>query len=50
MSLTTPETTHRADACGFQIKFEASCYRKSLGRVLINLARWVRGAKASTPT
>jgi hypothetical protein len=46
VSLTTPETTHRADACGFQIKFEASCYRKSLGRVLINLARWVRGAKA----
>jgi hypothetical protein len=46
VSLTTPETTHRADACGFQIKFEASCYRKSLGRVLINLGRWVRGAKA----
>ncbi len=46
VSLTTPETTHRADACGFQITFEASCYRKSLGRVLINLARWVRGAKA----
>jgi Protein of unknown function (DUF3152) len=46
VSLTTPETTHRPDACGFQIKFEASCYRKSLGRVLINLARWVRGAKA----
>ncbi len=46
VSLTTPETTHRADACGFQIKFEASCYRKSMGRVLINLARWVRGARA----
>jgi hypothetical protein len=46
VSLTTPETTHRPDACGYQIKFEASCYRKSLGRVLINLARWVRGAKA----
>ncbi|MEV6874101.1 DUF3152 domain-containing protein [Amycolatopsis sp. NPDC051128] len=46
VSLTTPNTTHRADACGFQIKFEASCYRKSMGRVLINLARWVRGAKA----
>ncbi|MEU4672154.1 DUF3152 domain-containing protein [Amycolatopsis sp. NPDC023774] len=46
VSLTTPNTTHRADACGFQIKFEASCYRRSMGRVLINLARWVRGAKA----
>jgi uncharacterized protein DUF3152 len=49
VSLTTPDTTHRADACGFQIKFEASCYRKSMGRVLINLARWVRGAKAYGP-
>jgi uncharacterized protein DUF3152 len=45
VSLTSPNTTHRADACGFQIKFEASCYRRSMGRVLINLARWVRGAK-----
>ncbi|GAA1035327.1 DUF3152 domain-containing protein [Amycolatopsis albidoflavus] len=45
VSLTTPETTHRADACGFQIKFEASCYRRTMGRVLINLSRWVRGAK-----
>ncbi|QRP45034.1 DUF3152 domain-containing protein [Amycolatopsis sp. FDAARGOS 1241] len=44
VSLTSPNTTHRADACGFQIKFEASCYRRSMGRVLINLARWVRGA------
>ncbi|MEC3979246.1 DUF3152 domain-containing protein [Amycolatopsis sp. H20-H5] len=46
VSLTTPETTHRADMCGYQIKAEASCYRRSEGRVLINLARWVRGAKA----
>ncbi|MFB9929368.1 DUF3152 domain-containing protein [Amycolatopsis halotolerans] len=45
VSLTTPDTTHRPDACGFQIKFEASCYRRSMGRVLINLSRWVRGAK-----
>ncbi|WP_406641122.1 DUF3152 domain-containing protein [Amycolatopsis sp. WGS_07] len=45
VSLTTPDTTHRPDACGFQIKFEASCYRRSMGRVLINLARWSRGAK-----
>ncbi|PFG47289.1 uncharacterized protein DUF3152 [Amycolatopsis sulphurea] len=46
VSLTTPNTTHRPDACGFQIKFEASCYRSSMDRVLINLARWVRGGKA----
>jgi len=45
VSLTTPDTTHRPDACGFQIKFEASCYRRTMDRVLINLARWVRGAK-----
>lgn len=46
VSLTTPDTAHRADMCGYQIKEEASCYRRSEGRVLINLARWVRGAKA----
>jgi hypothetical protein len=46
VSLTTPDTSHRSDMCGFQIKEEASCYRRSAGRVLINLARWVRGAKA----
>lgn len=46
VSLTTPNTAHRADVCGFQIRYESSCYRKSLGRVVINLARWVRGAKA----
>ncbi|WP_020662422.1 DUF3152 domain-containing protein [Amycolatopsis benzoatilytica] len=49
VSLTTPDTTHRPDACGFQIKFEASCYRRSMGRVLINLSRWVRGAKVYGP-
>ncbi|MFD2471227.1 DUF3152 domain-containing protein [Amycolatopsis silviterrae] len=49
VSLTTPDTTHRPDACGFQIKFEASCYRRSMGRVLINLARWSRGAKVYGP-
>ncbi|MGW4485342.1 DUF3152 domain-containing protein [Amycolatopsis sp. NPDC004368] len=46
VSLSTPDTTHRADACGFSITYEASCYRRSLHRVLINLSRWVRGAKA----
>jgi hypothetical protein len=46
VSLTSPNTTHRADICGFQITYETSCFRSSLGRVVINLARWVRGAKA----
>ncbi|SDZ38739.1 Protein of unknown function [Amycolatopsis xylanica] len=46
VSLTSPNTSHRADLCGYQIKFEASCYRSSAGRVIINVARWIRGAKA----
>lgn len=47
VSLTTPNTTHRADVCMFQITYETSCYRSSFDkRVVINLARWVRGAMA----
>ncbi|WP_084470006.1 DUF3152 domain-containing protein [Amycolatopsis benzoatilytica] len=47
VSLTSPSTTHRPDACGFDITFEASCYRSSLKRrVLINLSRWAHGALA----
>jgi hypothetical protein len=32
--------------CGYAIGYEASCWRSDLGRVLINGARWVRGAGA----
>lgn len=46
VSLTTPKTAHKPDICGFQIKYESSCFRRSMDRVVINLARWVRGAKA----
>ncbi|WP_231104885.1 DUF3152 domain-containing protein [Haloechinothrix halophila] len=46
VSLTTPETNHGPDVCGYTIKFEASCWRSDIGKVVINLARWVRGAKA----
>lgn len=46
ISLTSPFTSHKPDICGFQIKYESSCYRRSEDRVVINLARWVRGAKA----
>ncbi len=46
VSLTTPETNHRPDVCGYTIEYESSCYRRSLNRVVINLARWVRGATA----
>jgi hypothetical protein len=46
VSLTTPNTDHRPDLCGFQIPYEASCWRSSAHRVVIDLARWVRGALA----
>ncbi|WP_199441435.1 DUF3152 domain-containing protein [Umezawaea beigongshangensis] len=51
ISLTTPETTHRL--CGESINAESSCYDPGLAgptnRVVLNLARWVRGAKAYGP-
>ena len=46
VSLTTPGTAHRTDYCGQSIKYESSCWRRSQGRVVINVARWVRGALA----
>jgi hypothetical protein len=47
VSLTTPGTDHRPDVCGYSIQYESSCYRPSFNqRVVINLARWVRGALA----
>ncbi len=44
ISLTSPITTR--SACGYTIQLESSCYNGELGRVVINLARWVRGANA----
>lgn len=46
ISLTAPDTVHRPDKCGFAIRYETSCYRRAEQRVLINVARWVRGALA----
>lgn len=46
VSLTTPNTDHRPDLCDFQIHYETSCWRPATKRVVINLARWVRGALA----
>jgi hypothetical protein len=46
ITLATPETVHRPDKCGYAIKYESSCYRRADKQVLINLARWVRGAVA----
>ncbi|MFL6121847.1 DUF3152 domain-containing protein [Actinophytocola sp.] len=45
-TLATPDTVHRTDFCGYSIKYESSCWRRSEKRVMINLARWVRGALA----
>ncbi len=47
MSLTSPMTVR--EGCGYEIQLEASCYNPDYGsdgqpRVLINEARWVRGA------
>ena len=46
ISLSTPDTVHRPDYCGYSIRYESSCWRRSESRVMINLARWVRGAMA----
>jgi hypothetical protein len=46
ISLSSPDTVHRPDMCGFEIKYETSCYRRSAQRVMLNEARWVRGAVA----
>jgi len=44
VSLTSSMTVR--DACGYTIPLEVSCYNSGLGRVVINVARWVRGAIA----
>jgi hypothetical protein len=44
VTLSTPDTVHRPDFCGYSITYESSCWRRSEKRVMINLARWVRGA------
>jgi Protein of unknown function (DUF3152) len=44
ISLTSQETTRRL--CGFRIPFDASCWKPEDNRVVINTARWARGAVA----
>jgi Protein of unknown function (DUF3152) len=46
ITLATPDTVHQPDFCGYSIRYESSCWRRSESRVMINLARWVRGAVA----
>jgi hypothetical protein len=42
VTLTSTKTTHTI--CGKEIPFETSCWDKPSKRVIINVARWVRGA------
>lgn len=44
VSLTSQMTIR--EGCGYQIRLEGSCFNASVGRVLLNEARWVRGAVA----
>ncbi len=44
ISLTSSMTVR--DACGYTIPLEVSCYNSGIGRAVINVARWVRGAIA----
>jgi hypothetical protein len=42
ISLSSQQTTR--DACGFDIPIDSSCYSSPLARVVLDQARWVRGA------
>ncbi|GLZ49973.1 hypothetical protein Acsp06_61580 [Actinomycetospora sp. NBRC 106375] len=44
VSLTSQMTDRQQ--CGYDIRYEASCWKSDIGRVLINGSRWVRGAAA----
>lgn len=44
ISLTSTDTSR--ELCGYQIKLEASCFYPPDGRVVLNEARWIRGAVA----
>lgn len=44
ISLAAPMTVRQI--CGYSLKIETSCYAGSVGRVMLNVSRWVRGAQA----
>ncbi|UZJ26645.1 DUF3152 domain-containing protein [Rhodococcus antarcticus] len=46
ISLSSQMTVRADDECGYQIELETSCYNRTAGRVVLNVARWVRGAIA----
>lgn len=44
ISLTSQATVRPASQCGYSIELESSCFNRAEQRVLLNAARWVRGA------
>jgi hypothetical protein len=42
--LTSPGTSRRPDLCGFTIPYDSSCHLARGHRIVISLARWIRGA------
>jgi len=44
VSLSSPRSARRA--CGFGVGIDMSCFNQDLGRVVLDEARWVRGAAA----
>jgi hypothetical protein len=44
ISLTSPGTARRPDLCGFTIPYDSSCRLTRDHRIVVNLARWLRGA------
>ncbi|WP_244162399.1 DUF3152 domain-containing protein [Amycolatopsis regifaucium] len=44
VSLTSADTSRRPDLCGFEIPYDSSCYLVRDRRIVVNHARWVRGA------
>lgn len=44
ISLTSQMTARQAGFCGWDVQLEASCYNSAIERVVINDARWMRGA------
>ncbi|MFN3602420.1 MAG: DUF3152 domain-containing protein [Dietzia sp.] len=44
VTLASPITVR--ENCGYEIELETSCFNPSTGRVYLNLARWIRGARS----
>lgn len=44
ISLSSQKTVRTDGVCGQQIELETSCFNRTAGRVVLNVARWVRGA------